>query len=174
LRCPVEVAFHPTDEAATNEIYLLCDDLAEEMQRLEAKGVAFTQVDEERWGTVTASLARRHDDRSLSTQAPHGAHATDVLKATARGRRLGRARRHSSTQERRRRQSGQGEESDHQLRGVSERGDRVRHVEPSEDRDQTSDAEHRTDLARHVEHAAAGAEARRGIDAVRHRSATES
>ncbi len=23
------------------------------MQRLEAKGVAFTQVDEERWGTVT-------------------------------------------------------------------------------------------------------------------------
>ena len=50
---PSEGAFHPTDEAATNEIYLLCDDLAEEMQRLEAKGVAFTQVDEERWGTVT-------------------------------------------------------------------------------------------------------------------------
>jgi hypothetical protein len=28
-------------------------DLVAEMQRLESKGVAFSQVDEERWGTVT-------------------------------------------------------------------------------------------------------------------------
>ncbi len=51
---PSELAFHPlTDDAPTNEIYLLCDDLADEMARLESKGVAFTKVDEERWGTVT-------------------------------------------------------------------------------------------------------------------------
>src|ERR1700680_2461977 len=50
---PSEIAFHPTDESPMNEIYLLCDDLVAEMQRLEAKGVAFSPVDEERWGTVT-------------------------------------------------------------------------------------------------------------------------
>ena len=50
---PAEIAFHPTDESATNEIYLLCDDLAAEMERLEAKGVDFSQIDDERWGTVT-------------------------------------------------------------------------------------------------------------------------
>jgi catechol 2,3-dioxygenase-like lactoylglutathione lyase family enzyme len=50
---PMEVAFHPTDETPTNEIYLLCDDLASEMTRLETKGVSFTAVDDERWGTVT-------------------------------------------------------------------------------------------------------------------------
>jgi catechol 2,3-dioxygenase-like lactoylglutathione lyase family enzyme len=50
---PGELAFHPTDATPTNEIYLLCDDLAEDTRRLEAKGVTFTNVDEERWGTVT-------------------------------------------------------------------------------------------------------------------------
>jgi len=50
---PAEIAFHPTDESATNEIYLLCDDLAAEMERLEAQGVDFSQIDDERWGTVT-------------------------------------------------------------------------------------------------------------------------
>jgi catechol 2,3-dioxygenase-like lactoylglutathione lyase family enzyme len=50
---PSEIAFHPTDETPTNEIYLLCDDLAAEMSRLEEKGVVFSPVDDERWGTVT-------------------------------------------------------------------------------------------------------------------------
>ena len=50
---PSEIAFHPTDESPTNEIYLLCDDLAAEMERLEARGVDFSSVDDERWGTVT-------------------------------------------------------------------------------------------------------------------------
>jgi catechol 2,3-dioxygenase-like lactoylglutathione lyase family enzyme len=50
---PSEIAFHPTDESPTNEIYLLCDDLTAEMQRLTRKGVVFTTVDEERWGTIT-------------------------------------------------------------------------------------------------------------------------
>ena len=50
---PSEGAFHPTDDSPVNEIYLLSDDLAADMGRLVAQGVAFTQVDEERWGTVT-------------------------------------------------------------------------------------------------------------------------
>jgi catechol 2,3-dioxygenase-like lactoylglutathione lyase family enzyme len=50
---PSELAFHPTDERPTNEIYLLCDDLAAEMSRLESKGVVFSAVEEERWGMVT-------------------------------------------------------------------------------------------------------------------------
>jgi catechol 2,3-dioxygenase-like lactoylglutathione lyase family enzyme len=50
---PSEIAFHPTDVNPTNEIYLLCDDLVAEMQRLASKGVAFSKVDDERWGTVT-------------------------------------------------------------------------------------------------------------------------
>jgi catechol 2,3-dioxygenase-like lactoylglutathione lyase family enzyme len=50
---PSELAFHPTVEEPTNEIYLLCDDLSAEMRRLESMGVVFGAVDEERWGTVT-------------------------------------------------------------------------------------------------------------------------
>ena len=50
---PSEIAFHPTDETATNEIYLLSDDLASDMRRLATHGVAFGPVEEERWGTVT-------------------------------------------------------------------------------------------------------------------------
>jgi catechol 2,3-dioxygenase-like lactoylglutathione lyase family enzyme len=50
---PSEIAFHPTDGTNVNDLYLLCDDLAEEMARLEAKGVKFTAVEEERWGNIT-------------------------------------------------------------------------------------------------------------------------
>lgn len=50
---PSELAFHPTDDSNVNELYLLCDNLKEEMDRLGAKGVAFSDVDEERWGNVT-------------------------------------------------------------------------------------------------------------------------
>jgi catechol 2,3-dioxygenase-like lactoylglutathione lyase family enzyme len=50
---PSEIAFHPTDDGPTNEIYLLCDDLAAEMRQLQSRGVTFTPVDEERWGTIT-------------------------------------------------------------------------------------------------------------------------
>ena len=50
---PSEIAFHPTDGDVTNELYLLCDDLRAEMERLTSKGVDFSKVDEERWGSVT-------------------------------------------------------------------------------------------------------------------------
>ena len=50
---PSEIAFHPTDESPVNEVYLLSDDLVADMERLTARGVDFTHVAEERWGTVT-------------------------------------------------------------------------------------------------------------------------
>src|SRR3954463_16620893 len=49
---PAEVAVHPAD-APSSELYLMCDDLASEMQRLEAQGVLCSAVEEARWGSVT-------------------------------------------------------------------------------------------------------------------------
>jgi hypothetical protein len=43
---------HPA-EAPASELYLMCDDLAAEMQRLEAQGVRSSAVEEARWGSVT-------------------------------------------------------------------------------------------------------------------------
>src|SRR6201990_3352823 len=49
---PAEVAVHPAD-APASELYLMCDDLAAEMERLEAQGVQCSAVEEARWGSVT-------------------------------------------------------------------------------------------------------------------------
>jgi catechol 2,3-dioxygenase-like lactoylglutathione lyase family enzyme len=50
---PAEVAVHPADEAASTALYFICDDLQAEMSALGAKGVACSQVEEARWGSVT-------------------------------------------------------------------------------------------------------------------------
>jgi catechol 2,3-dioxygenase-like lactoylglutathione lyase family enzyme len=49
---PAEVAVHPAD-APGAELYLMCDDLAAEMQTLADKGVECSTVEEARWGSVT-------------------------------------------------------------------------------------------------------------------------
>ncbi len=49
---PAEVAVHPA-EAPASELYLMCDDLTAEMQRLDAQGVRCSAVEEARWGSVT-------------------------------------------------------------------------------------------------------------------------
>jgi catechol 2,3-dioxygenase-like lactoylglutathione lyase family enzyme len=49
---PAEVAVHPA-EAPSAELYLMCDELTAEMQRLEARGVRCSAVEEARWGSVT-------------------------------------------------------------------------------------------------------------------------
>jgi catechol 2,3-dioxygenase-like lactoylglutathione lyase family enzyme len=52
---PAEVALHPTDGPPTHELYLMCDDLAQTMAELAAKGVEFTiPPTQERWGLRTA------------------------------------------------------------------------------------------------------------------------
>jgi catechol 2,3-dioxygenase-like lactoylglutathione lyase family enzyme len=50
---PAEVAFHPADENAGHEFYLMCDDLKAEMASLEKRSVRFSAVDEARWGCFT-------------------------------------------------------------------------------------------------------------------------
>ena len=60
---PAELAVHPSDTEAAqpsaeqgllrSDLYLLCDDLQEQIQALAAKGVGCTAVSEERWGIRT-------------------------------------------------------------------------------------------------------------------------
>jgi hypothetical protein len=49
---PAEVAVHPA-ESPGSELYLMCRDLDAEMRRLTGRGVACSNVEEARWGTVT-------------------------------------------------------------------------------------------------------------------------
>jgi catechol 2,3-dioxygenase-like lactoylglutathione lyase family enzyme len=50
---PAEVAVHPADQSAGEDLYLMCDDLEAEMRALGEKGVECSEVEEARWGTVT-------------------------------------------------------------------------------------------------------------------------
>lgn len=50
---PSELAVHPADGGAGHELYLMCDDLAAEIDNLERRGVRCSTVEEARWGLVT-------------------------------------------------------------------------------------------------------------------------
>ena len=50
---PAELAVHPAEGAAADELYFMCDDLHAEMAALSAKGVECSPVEEARWGSVT-------------------------------------------------------------------------------------------------------------------------
>jgi hypothetical protein len=49
---PAEIAVHPAD-APDAQLYLMCDDLAVEIERLTALGVECSAVEEARWGVIT-------------------------------------------------------------------------------------------------------------------------
>lgn len=49
---PAEVAVHPAEMPGA-ELYLMCDDLAAEMKALADRGVACSDVEEARWGSIT-------------------------------------------------------------------------------------------------------------------------
>lgn len=49
---PAEAAVHPAESPGA-ELYLMCDDLAAEMQTLTARGVECSEIEEARWGTIT-------------------------------------------------------------------------------------------------------------------------
>ena len=51
---PAEVAVHPADTGGTQELYLMCDDLAAAMTALAAKGAPCEAVTEARWGSITS------------------------------------------------------------------------------------------------------------------------
>jgi catechol 2,3-dioxygenase-like lactoylglutathione lyase family enzyme len=51
-----EAAFHPAMAGVGNnrhELFLICDDVKSEMASLQGKGVACSELVEERWGSVT-------------------------------------------------------------------------------------------------------------------------
>jgi catechol 2,3-dioxygenase-like lactoylglutathione lyase family enzyme len=50
---PAEVAVHPAEENDRHELYLMCDDLKAEIAALEQKGVRSSEVQKERWGSIT-------------------------------------------------------------------------------------------------------------------------
>jgi len=50
---PAEAAIHPAEDTARHELYLMCDDLKAEMASLKKNGVVFSEVQEERWGSIT-------------------------------------------------------------------------------------------------------------------------
>jgi len=50
---PAEVAVHPAEGAGRNELYFMCDDLKAEIASLGKKGVPCSEVQQERWGSVT-------------------------------------------------------------------------------------------------------------------------
>jgi hypothetical protein len=52
---PAEVAVHPTDSAPAHELYLMCDDVVAERQRLAGLGVRCGEIVEARWGSLTQS-----------------------------------------------------------------------------------------------------------------------
>ena len=49
---PAEAAVHPDQEDDRHELYLMCDDLQAEMSALKTKGVAFSDLQEARWGSI--------------------------------------------------------------------------------------------------------------------------
>jgi catechol 2,3-dioxygenase-like lactoylglutathione lyase family enzyme len=50
---PAEAAFHPGDKNSVHELYLMCDDLKSEMAALAKKNVTCSEIQEERWGSIT-------------------------------------------------------------------------------------------------------------------------
>jgi catechol 2,3-dioxygenase-like lactoylglutathione lyase family enzyme len=50
---PAESAFHPDERNDRHELYFMCDDLEAEMSALKKKGVACSDVHNERWGSIT-------------------------------------------------------------------------------------------------------------------------
>jgi hypothetical protein len=50
---PAELAVHPADANAGHELYLMSDDLEADITALGNRGVQCSEVEEERWGSVT-------------------------------------------------------------------------------------------------------------------------
>jgi catechol 2,3-dioxygenase-like lactoylglutathione lyase family enzyme len=50
---PAELAVHPSDENDKHELYFMCDDVQAFIAQMKARGVACSEVHEERWGSIT-------------------------------------------------------------------------------------------------------------------------
>jgi catechol 2,3-dioxygenase-like lactoylglutathione lyase family enzyme len=50
---PSEAAFHPADQNGTHELYLMCDDVEQEIGSLQARKIPCSEIHHERWGSIT-------------------------------------------------------------------------------------------------------------------------
>jgi hypothetical protein len=50
---PAELAVHPAEENGRHELYFMCDDLKAEISALRGKGIACSDVQVARWGSIT-------------------------------------------------------------------------------------------------------------------------
>jgi len=50
---PAEAAVHPAAENGAQELYFMCDDVKAEVASLAAKGVSCSEIQEQRWGSIT-------------------------------------------------------------------------------------------------------------------------
>jgi len=50
---PSEVAVHPDQENGRHELYFMCDDLTAEIAALKKKDIHCSDVQEQRWGSIT-------------------------------------------------------------------------------------------------------------------------
>jgi catechol 2,3-dioxygenase-like lactoylglutathione lyase family enzyme len=50
---PAEIACHPAESNSKEQLYLMCDDVAREIDGLGKKGIACTPVSDEGWGLLT-------------------------------------------------------------------------------------------------------------------------
>jgi hypothetical protein len=50
---PAELAVHPAEENDRHELYFMCDDLHAEIAALTQKQIECSEVQEERWGSIT-------------------------------------------------------------------------------------------------------------------------
>ena len=51
---PAEAAFHPHDENNIHELYFMSDDLEAEIAGLRERNVSCSEIQEARWGSITA------------------------------------------------------------------------------------------------------------------------
>ncbi|NUP31988.1 MAG: extradiol dioxygenase [Streptomycetaceae bacterium] len=74
---PTELAMHPTEGAASFDLYLMCDDLAATIAELAAKDVETTKpVEDAGWGVVTA--IRLPGGGEVGLYEPRHPRATDL------------------------------------------------------------------------------------------------
>jgi catechol 2,3-dioxygenase-like lactoylglutathione lyase family enzyme len=51
---PLEMAVHPTGDAAEHELYLMCDDVAAFVETMRDRGIQTAPVTDRGWGLLTA------------------------------------------------------------------------------------------------------------------------
>lgn len=74
---PAELAIHPAEDRAWQQLFLMCPDIRAEVARLEAKGVQFTKpITEQRWGLLTEF--RLPDGETIGLYEPRHPTAIDM------------------------------------------------------------------------------------------------